>query len=69
MYVALLAARTLTLPCAVAALLVAAEAVVSDLFALERYRLRPGTFYCGNFGIIVLDRAHAHRVPQPPCAR
>ena len=62
-YVAVLAARTLTLPCAVAALLVAAEAVVSDLFALERYR-SAGTFYCGNFGIIVLDRAHAHRVPQ-----
>ena len=59
-----LAARTLTLPCAVAALLVAAEAVVSDLFALERYRCSAGTFYCGNFGIIVLDRAHAHRVPQ-----
>ena len=64
MYVAGFAARTLTLPCAVAALLVAAEAVVSDLFALERYRSAPGTFYCGNFGIIVLDRAHAHRVPQ-----
>ena len=63
-YVAGLAARTLTLPCAVAALLVAAEAVVSDLFALERYRSSAGTFYCGNFGIIVLDRAHAHRVPQ-----
>ena len=63
-YVAVLAARTLTLPCAIAALLVAAEAVVSDLFAIERYRSAPGTFYCGNFGIIVLDRAHAHRVPQ-----
>ena len=63
-YVAGFAARTLTLPCAVAALLVAAEAVVSDLFAIERYRSAPGTFYCGNFGIIVLDRAHAHRVPQ-----
>ena len=56
-YVAVLAARTLTLPCAVAALLVAAEAVVSDLFAIERYRCSAGTFYCGNFGIIVLDRA------------
>lgn len=43
-------------------ILVALEAIVSDLLCLGRYRDAGDRFFCGNFGLLLLDATHADKV-------